>query len=503
MTSFRVDDVRTATEPLPTLPLAEVQAELFGEVLASGGDPDTPVIEPNGVHPLLDAVSRAFGEHRPLVLSPDAVWLTIAQGVAQHIRLHAEELRPKLVGRPGREALVLEMLEPPANADEWRAVIEQLGKEVASRAAGADLFECDFTTSTEVERTASRVIMLDGYSPYFSYWMKFVCGIPRITLTGTVEDWRKIRSRVDRLPEFGLEKWVRSLVPIADEFVRAASGEPNLWFWQRIYNPADAYGGAVITGWAARFYPYLRVRGVSDCSNPLLDLPIGEPRNVTRNSYGAVESPSITTEQVPATLSQAVVRINNMVTGENTAVALHGGLVGVTQDRNWQLQPIAGWHITLATPAVGPVLDRIIRDHETTPPVDVPQFFPASAEYIELYRRMGSAGLHGGAARIVPHEEQRKVFAGTRERTLLGVVELADGRTVAMATDTDDIHWVLCRFEPDTENEQPKRWRLAESRADALDLGTSLAMVLDVLLDGDELERLEVGRLSDLDSGGL
>ena len=60
---------------------------------------------PDGVHPLLSAVARAFADHRPLVLSPDAVWLTIAQGVAQHVRLHAEELRPRLVRHAGRKRL--------------------------------------------------------------------------------------------------------------------------------------------------------------------------------------------------------------------------------------------------------------------------------------------------------------------------------------------------------------------------------------------------------------
>jgi Domain of unknown function (DUF4419) len=35
------------------------------------------------------------------VLSPDAVWLTIAQGVAQHVRMNAEELRPRLVNHGG------------------------------------------------------------------------------------------------------------------------------------------------------------------------------------------------------------------------------------------------------------------------------------------------------------------------------------------------------------------------------------------------------------------
>ena len=79
------------------------------------------------------AVALAFAQHRPLVLSPDAVWLTIAQGVAQHVRLHAEAC-----GRTdGR----------------------------------ARLFECDFSTTTDVDRLASQIIMLDVYSPYFSYWM--------------------------------------------------------------------------------------------------------------------------------------------------------------------------------------------------------------------------------------------------------------------------------------------------------------------------------------------
>jgi len=105
-----------------------------------GGDPDTPVIEPDGVHPLLDAVARAFAGHRWLVLSPDAVWLTIAQGLAQHLRLHAEKLRPELVAHADREALVREVLAMPKGTDGWRELVKEFGKEVAARANGADLF---------------------------------------------------------------------------------------------------------------------------------------------------------------------------------------------------------------------------------------------------------------------------------------------------------------------------------------------------------------------------
>ena len=103
MGTFRVDHVEPAIERLPTTPLRD----RLPDALAIGGDPATPVIDHGASHPLLAAVGMAFAQHRPLVLSPDAVWLTIAQGVAQHVRLHAEALRSRLVRHTGRERLTI------------------------------------------------------------------------------------------------------------------------------------------------------------------------------------------------------------------------------------------------------------------------------------------------------------------------------------------------------------------------------------------------------------
>src|SRR5579871_1790356 len=36
-------------------------------------------------HPLIDSVHTAFSQHRPLLLSPDSIWLVLAQGFAHHI----------------------------------------------------------------------------------------------------------------------------------------------------------------------------------------------------------------------------------------------------------------------------------------------------------------------------------------------------------------------------------------------------------------------------------
>src|SRR5215470_9457209 len=120
MTTFRVDEVKDATDRLATRPLGEQ----YPCALAIGGDPSTPVIDHGDTHALLGAVGIAFAQHRPLVLSPDAVWLTIAQGVAQHVRLHAETLRHRLVRHDGKKRLTVTCGGAmPTDRESWRAVV--------------------------------------------------------------------------------------------------------------------------------------------------------------------------------------------------------------------------------------------------------------------------------------------------------------------------------------------------------------------------------------------
>ncbi|GAA2103407.1 DUF4419 domain-containing protein [Actinomadura alba] len=505
MVTFRVDDVAPAAKSLPTLPLGDQ----FSGALVVGGDPSLPVLETDGVHPLLSAVGRAFADHRPLVLSPDAVWLTIMQGLAQHVRLHAEELRPRLVSHAGRKRLTVVVDGPmPQDADSWQSAVELFSKLLLAEINHADVFECDFSTSTDVERVAGRIVLLDAYSPYFALWMMFVCGIPSITLTGTVEDWQKIRTRVETIAAFGLETWCRSLAPIADQFVRAAAGDVDTAFWRRIYSPTDAYGGEVITGWAARLYPYLTGDGEVDRPNPLLELPIDEPRDVTVDDDMSYRGPGIRSDSVPVTLSRVTVNVNDRVGRDNRVVALHAGLVGVAQDEDGALRPVAGWYLAPATVEIDDVIDRIVRDHDTTPPQPHPLFF-ASADLMAIYRRIGSATLFDGAWRLRPIADHRRVPRGGDLCSIETIIDLADGRSVGAAIDftTQTFHWVVCRIEkvvaerPDTPT---SGFRLVDEPADVPVYGTSLALLLNAALDsGGDISHLETGRLDQLNGGVL
>jgi hypothetical protein len=498
--TFPVDDVLAATDLLPTQPLGDV----FAGALVVGGDPALPVLAPDGVHPLLSAVGRAFAEHRPLVLSPDAVWLTIAQGVAQHVRLHAEVLRARLVRHAGRKRLTVVVDGPmPQDTSLWRHTVELLSKQLAAEVSNAEVFECDFSTSTDVERVAGRIVLLDAYSPYFAYWLRCVCGIPSVTLTGTVADWQKIRARVDTLVGFGLEAWCRSLVPITDQFVRAAAGDADTGFWQRIYNPADAYGGAVVTGWVARLYPYLAGEAALDRPNPLLELPIDQPREMTVDDM-SYHGPGVSTDAVPAVLSRVVVNVNDQAAGDNRTVALHAGLVGVAQDEHGALYPVAGWHLAPAQVEIDDVLDRIVREHQTTPPQ--PGHLDAPADLMALYHRIGSATLFDGAWRLLPIAEHGHVPRGKGNRFITTIIDLADGRSIGAAIDyaTQTAHWIIGRFEEVEHNGRGRlgvrRLRLLDDPADVAVYGTSLTLLLDAALDsGGDTTCLETGRLAELD----
>jgi hypothetical protein len=496
---FPVDDVLPVTDPLPTAPLGE----LHPEAIAVGGDPALPVLAPDGVHPLLHAVGRAFADHRPLALSPDVEWLTIAQGVAQHIRLHAERLRPLLVDHAGRKRLEIMLDGPmPRDAASWHYFVGQYAKQLDAEIADAGLFACDFTTSTDVERTAARIVLLDAYSPYFALWPFVGCGIPTITLTGTADDWRTIRARIDELPKFGLEDWCRSLAPIADQFVRAACGDVDTAFWQRVYNPADAYGGKVVTGWIARLYPYLNDDGTADRPNPLLELPIDEPRDVTVGG-GLYVGTGVRPDDVPAALSRAVVHVNDPVGGRNLAVALHGGVVAVAQDDDGTLRPVAGWHLAPAAIEIDDVIDRIEREHTTAPPGE--PFYDGPAELAALYHRFGSATLFDGRWRLPPAPlPHRRTDSVDRHHQVGAAIDLPDGRCIAWVHrwGEETTHWVICRIEEvitDCGIIQVVNHRFRDDPADVPVYGTSLAMLLEAALDsGGDIEHLRTGRLSDL-----
>jgi Domain of unknown function (DUF4419) len=178
--TFKVDDVQPCQNLLSTQQgRQQFEEKIDTFLLAFSHDNSFEVVQNLGNCSLVSVVHLAFSEHRPLLLTPDAIWMTSAQGFAQHIN------------------------------------------------------------------------------------------------NNTVEDWRKIRDRIDFLATYELDWWTQRLIPICDGFIDTVAGNPPLNFWKSTCKPESAYGGEVITGWIVDLFPYIRdfVTKIPTRRNFILDIP--------------------------------------------------------------------------------------------------------------------------------------------------------------------------------------------------------------------------------------
>ncbi|KAF0687045.1 Aste57867_21184 [Aphanomyces stellatus] len=203
-------------------------------------------------------VVRAYNEHHHLVLRPDDVWLAIMTQFGLYANANAEMLRHSLVKHDGKKELVVMDVGSLRTVDYGRLASRFIG-EMEDHLVDPTLGEWvlpGFSTTTDHDRIVGSVVMMATMKKFFDFKMMLSCGIPTVTLLGTVEDWVAIRTRVDALLQYGpqMTEWVGLLSPILDQFVNAAKGTVDTIFWQRICNYiAGGSGPSYLSGWITAF----------------------------------------------------------------------------------------------------------------------------------------------------------------------------------------------------------------------------------------------------------
>jgi Domain of unknown function (DUF4419) len=341
--SFRVDDVTPAQNLLPNEPVRTQLVRQCGRpFVAFSHDASFQVVRAPAVHPLVNAVCFAFSEHRPLLLTPDDIWIVIAQGFAQHVNNHAERLRKRFVRHEGKVKVTLNVAAFPSAPEDWAEMIDMWSEEICRHVVAdfESLLVCNFTTTTPTIRTASQVVMMDAFRQYFDYVACVICGIPEITVKGTIDDWCAIRDRVAILEKYDLHWWTHRLLPICDGFIETVKGRPAEHFWRHIYSPKEVYGGNVVTGWLADLFPYLN----NDTGSPTVRNPI-----LSKSRARIRVEDGIAQKDFPVGLSQAPISLQweRRIETEEVALEIVGGFIGVTQNPETKyLQPEIGWAVT-------------------------------------------------------------------------------------------------------------------------------------------------------------
>jgi len=355
MVTFTVSDVRPAEGPLAGVDERRAVEMLAGGPVEAWSRPRWPLAAAFGsrprlvggqfveervaYHPFVAAVHAAFDQHRPLELSPDAVWLCIAQGFATHVQLNAGALRADFVAHQGRETLALRRDDFIKNSPDnpWPEVFSSFSSQILERAgAFHGLLVADFSTTDAISRAASEITLLGAAQPYFRCELTSCCGIPEITLTGTLDDWQSVRRRAFALARYRAADWVAALVPVLDRVCESFEGRADRGFWGSFYKQKNASGGPYITGWVNTLLPYV------------LDLD-GKPQvnHATARWAEGLASPlggGPTTEQLPSGLARAPF-LWKYLTSEHRMEFL-GGFCGVGQDpKTLALRPEIGWAV--------------------------------------------------------------------------------------------------------------------------------------------------------------
>ena len=268
MTTFLVDDVPIKTTMYTDIPFYEAEfgwnfADRSAEA-SSALPSDGVLLYGGGMNAFVQTVHIAYENHYPLVISPDDIWMCIAQGFGAHVNANAEKLRHLFVKHEGKEVIRVRrdtfVRGSPDNP--WSEVFSEFSAQIRSYIGEKthDLLVPSFTTTGPVEKAASEIVLMNTFKKYFDYSFCTLCGIPEITLKGTIDDWKQLRERALGLAQFELEWWIDALKVILDMFVAAVEGNVNKQFWSTIYKQVGGSGGPYVTGWILTLFPYLDER---------------------------------------------------------------------------------------------------------------------------------------------------------------------------------------------------------------------------------------------------
>jgi hypothetical protein len=348
--TFPVDSVKPASAlPLSTSPLDAIQAISGVRPEAFGSESSTlinPIVQ--GVpgrsgeakmNGFLKAIHEAYANHYPLSLSPDDVWLAIAQGFSYHVNANAEQLRKSFVKHEGKAVIKVRRDEffkgSPTNnwvgcfSEFSQSISEHIGKDKR------DLLVSDFSTSTSLHKAVSEVTMMNTLKAYFDYVVETRCGIPTITLTGTKGDWERIVWKVANLTPFQCSDWIRELLHVLNNFVIAFDGLADPTFWTNFYKieGPKGSGGTTVSGWVNVFFPYL-----NNWRNP------GEFNMPNPSAHVENSSRGVGPDQFPLGITSTP--FIWLYCGTTIPMQFLAGFIGTTQDPTSKVvRPIQGWGI--------------------------------------------------------------------------------------------------------------------------------------------------------------
>jgi|SaaInlStandDraft_5_1057022.scaffolds.fasta_scaffold10161_2 hypothetical protein len=212
----------------------------------------------------LHSFMNAYNNHLDMVLSPDDIWVFICLQFSAYVNDNADKIKHKFVNHEGKKQLtVITSIDLDENKwDEFFDLMLDKIKENTSEDA-VNTLQCDFSTTTNIEKIISTSVIMDTFKQYFKYGRCIpLCGIRNVLFMGTLNDWERIIEKLNELSVYDvdgkLQKYVDELIPVMQQIIDTYKGVDKTDFWDKIMNiEHGAVGSGSITyisGWILKFY---------------------------------------------------------------------------------------------------------------------------------------------------------------------------------------------------------------------------------------------------------
>jgi hypothetical protein len=347
---FAVDDVEPADSLLLTDTAKKVIENKIGkEIKFMPEEQQNSLIVPCGNNGLIQTLQECYDNHRPLVLTPDIIWLAICQGVSLHINENYDSLKNVIFTENKPDTIKVRNDSLEYSSVHWKDLIDSIANRTKqyTKKDYFSFFVSDFSTTTPVEKTAYQITLLESYKKGFKYVGDSGCGIPSILIAGNQDDWMTILQKLNMLDLIGLSYWRKNLEPIILQFIKASKDDPDPEFWKSIYKNASEYNAFYISGWIIKFFPYVKTLdtiGVYDETREATKISELLKKNEFLDDNDYMLS-TLSTDNFPSGLAKISIEWNNYFKRETKNIEVYSGFMGIKQYEDKSLEPMISWAI--------------------------------------------------------------------------------------------------------------------------------------------------------------
>ncbi|KAK5584757.1 hypothetical protein RB653_006374 [Dictyostelium firmibasis] len=301
-----------------------------------------------GGNSFVQSAFLAYSNHHNLTIRPDDIWMAILVQFSLYLNANAEQLRNKIVDFEGKKQLEVRGFGTLMTAN-YQDLTIRMTKEIEKNIKDPSIREWangPFSTTTPNDTMAASIALMATVKSFFEFKMSLMCGLPELTLLGTVDDWVNVKNRVEKLKEFDfkgnkdggcMKSWTELLSPIINEIIDSVNGKPDLQWWNRIANQEGGGSGPrYISGWITAFCVFNNDGKWMGKNNTRTEMFGGQLKHNTEWIF-------VDTNEIPKGFLFVPVKIDDNGTPYETE--FFAGHMAVTSDDPYSIQPNIDWCI--------------------------------------------------------------------------------------------------------------------------------------------------------------